>query len=91
MTFILEPLNENQEMNAMQTVTAKSPRAACDVAGRMAGAIQAAMPDCSITVRVRMKSKSRAKYTEEKGGFIVRANGDVCEEETGYLIHIHAP
>ena len=85
MTFIIEPLNEGQEMNArtrfegdLKQVLGRAYTIACEMTGLL--------PDCTITARVRLESKSLNFYTDTTWERIVSWDGHVINGLTGKRI-----
>ena len=82
MTFIIEPLNEGQEMNAMSRFQGNL-RQVLGRASTIACEMTRLLPDCTITVRVRRESKSLNFYTDTTWERIVSWDGHVINGVTG--------
>jgi len=81
MKYILEPLNEGQEMNCMVPFEG-THRAMLSRAYDIAKALDAAL-GCDITVRSRRRSKLKFSYGDEMTGIRVYPDGTVWNEQTG--------
>lgn len=82
MNYILEPLNENQDMNCMVKFSGSKSAAGKKAIG-IAAALQAQLDGASITCRVRKTAVNSSAYTDEAGGFIATATGAVLDEASG--------
>jgi hypothetical protein len=74
MTYILEPLNEGQEMNCIVPIKSKKSVAIVK-ASCMAAALQTQLAGCTITVRVRRRVSLAASVT----GWVVAPDGTVID------------
>lgn len=82
MKYILEPMNENSEMNCMVRFSGVKLDAIKKATG-IAAAMQSALDGASITCRVRKAANDHVHYSEETGGLIVTPAGIVLDEVTG--------
>jgi len=87
MNYILEPMNENQEMNCKVKFSGTKAAAAKKAIG-IAAALQSQLDGASITCRVRIAAACDVHYTGEDCGFTATPVGQLLDGATGNPIKL---
>ena len=83
MKYIIEPLNENGEMNCVLRFSGDKSAAVKKATG-IAAALQSQLDGASITCRVR----SSQQNLEDSGGIVVTPAGQALDAESGNAVKL---